>query len=75
MKCLHCNIREAKKFKKGLCSKCYWSRGVREMYPHLPNPRDREPSAEEVERMVAEGYANLPDWWQKETDRMMRGED
>lgn len=26
----------------------------------------REPSEEEVERMVAEQYANLPDWWERE---------
>jgi hypothetical protein len=32
--------------------------------------RTHGPSQEEVDRIVAEQMANLPDWWQSETDRM-----
>lgn len=33
------------------------------------NPTRKEPTAEEVEAMVAEGMANLPIWWSVETRR------
>lgn len=34
---------------------------------------EREPTAEEVEAMVEEGYANLPLWWDAETRKATRG--
>lgn len=42
-----------------------WRKTARRTVPH----RDYEPTAEEVERVVAEQMANLPAWWADECDR------
>lgn len=50
-----------------LCSVCRRNKEIRELYTNPPN--EPEPTEEELEQMVAEQYANLPDWWEKETER------
>lgn len=46
-----------------LCYPCYRTPGVRDLYPGGRSPPEVEPSAAEVERVVAEQMADLPAWW------------
>lgn len=46
---------------RGLCKPCSADPAVRDRYATLTEAR--EPTAEEVERTVAEQRANLPPWW------------
>ena len=58
---------------RGLCRRCWRDRRVRSWYPPVTRGRgpdkqpraneDREPTAEEVERCVAEQMGCLPPWW------------
>jgi hypothetical protein len=64
---------------RGLCWRCYRTPGVWEATPRLkPGPKrageaaqevsptaenDREPTAAELEAMIAEQLAALPEWW------------
>ena len=50
-----------------LCYSCYGKPEIRALYPPInvmgTYPISAEPTAEEVEAMVADGYRNLPSWW------------
>jgi hypothetical protein len=74
--CLHCARTMGRLYARGLCSKCYRVRTVRALYP----PRgeagragakgyEPEPTEAEVDALVAEQMANLPDWWSREEAR------
>jgi hypothetical protein len=58
---------------RGLCYPCYRDRSVRALYPTLlmgPGAADcDEPTAAEVERVVAEQMRCLPKWFAEEWDR------
>jgi hypothetical protein len=65
---------------RGLCWTCYRLPDVRAQYcryvagPRVgggkrERPEEDEPTAEEIERMVAEQMANLPAWWDEEFER------
>lgn len=72
--CRHCSRRHAGR-PRGLCSQCYYAPGVRDMYPVTSKfAPSFEPTEAEVERVVAEQYANLPDWWDKESRRQYESE-
>jgi hypothetical protein len=59
------------------CSRCGGRRGPARLYCRACQmdgfTREVEPTAEQVEAMVAKGLANLPKWWQYEEARMGRG--
>lgn len=67
--CVNCrNLRKIRT--RGLCGRCYSFPTVRAAFP--PPPRSaagREPTMAELDALVAEQMANLPDWWHKETGR------
>lgn len=52
---------------RGLCSTCYFTKDIRVLYTRRKNsgPRGGEPTAEEVERVVAEQMRCLPAWWEE----------
>lgn len=63
-KCQHCDNPGTRP--RGLCVRCYNNPRIRQQYPStskFSRRMDHEPTAEEVERMVAEQMENLPDWW------------
>lgn len=66
--CKHCGRYKAI-YSRGLCFTCYKLPGLKDQYPTeyrrgCRNPGDgHDPTAAEVEALVAEGMANLPDWW------------
>ncbi len=63
--CRHCGERPANR-PRGLCFQCYYLPGVRRLYPTTSKYSPTgEPTAEEVERCVAEQSRpeNLPTWW------------
>lgn len=64
MKCRHCKEKRANR-PRGLCWTCFADVAIRNSYPQFQPARYRnpEPTAEEIERLVADGYANLPEWW------------
>lgn len=71
MTCLHCSRRKVNR-PRGLCWKCYYCPGVREMYgPRGAAGRagakqhEPEPTEEELDAMIAEQSKpeNLPPWW------------
>lgn len=71
--CRHCGapLTRERGAGRGLCWTCYRKRDVRHRYPRDPRGpvcEDDEPTAEEVERLVADGFAALPDWWDEETE-------
>lgn len=81
--CRHCHKTPANR-SRGLCWQCYYTPGVRALYPSASKFASKKAqgrddgtdmTAEEVERMVAEQYANLPDWWRQEGRRLKAGED
>jgi hypothetical protein len=50
---------------RGLCWKCFYTPGVRELYPILPNPNRRrsrhyEPTEAELDAMIAEQLPTMP---------------
>jgi hypothetical protein len=71
MICVHCH-QDRCCYGRGLCGRCYYEPGLREQYPLLPHPKrpieatqckDDGLTAEDVERIVAEQSACLPDWF------------
>ncbi len=65
--CRHCGKRRVNR-PRGLCWQCYYAPGVKDLYPSTSkfaskSARGHEPSAEEVEKMVAEQMKCLPPWW------------
>lgn len=76
--CRHCQ-REFPRLKaRGLCSRCHADTAVRERYePH--GAREGEPTAEELERIIAEQSRPeiLPVWWPRDVGNeydLKRGE-
>ena len=65
-RCRHC--RRPKVHKNGLCSSCYRKPEVRHLYSRWRGGKQggEEPTAEEVERIVAEQMKCLPPWFNKE---------
>lgn len=45
---------------------------IRHVAPLGKASREREPTQEEVDRIVAEQMANLPDWWEDACDRQVK---
>lgn len=76
--CRHCNCRKVNR-PRGLCWHCYYTPGVRALYPstnkYAPHAARgiTEPTEAELEAMIAEQMACLPDWWHKEAAREHRG--
>ncbi len=65
--CNHCKKPIAYPRARGLCWVCNGSHEIREQYAeskYAPRGRCHEPTEAEVEAMVAEGYRNLPSWWE-----------
>lgn len=86
--CLHCGPTHRALAARGLCWLCSQKPAVRRLYPRFAYPKvraktprsasyGREPSAEEVERIVAEQMKpeNLPTWWIDEERKQGRGTD
>jgi hypothetical protein len=69
--CRHCGKKKVNR-PRGLCWACYYTPGVKELYPVTSKfaPRD-EPTEAELEAMIAEQMRpeNLPDWWEAERCR------
>lgn len=71
--CRHCRRRKANRA-RGLCWTCDQTPAVRALYPvtskydPLRNKLERhvEPTAEEIDALVAEQMKNLPEWWEQE---------
>lgn len=71
--CVHCH-RVRGWHGRGLCKRCHTTPGVKELYPargraKINSPRDDSATAEEIEALVAEQYANRPAWWDAEEER------
>lgn len=67
--CRHCGQTRPLQ-SRGLCWGCYGKPKVRDLYPSGGcGDGQGEPTQEEVDRMVAEGLANLPDWWQRDAEK------
>jgi hypothetical protein len=69
--CLHCE-RERYIQGRGLCGTCHGKPEVRDRY--APSHHGRigdwsEPTAEELDRMIAEQLTDLPAWWHAEERR------
>lgn len=75
--CRHCKQRVAKRGARGLCKVCYNTPGLRDLYPPLQvaRPPGQEPSAAELDRMIAEQRAALPPWWDAETRKLTGGQE
>ena len=72
--CRHCSQPKVNR-PRGLCWSCYYTPGVKELYPPTSKYAPTgEPTAAEVEALIAEQSANLPDWWDAET-RALRDEE
>jgi hypothetical protein len=75
--CRHCHRRQALPGRRGLCATCHRDRAVRDLYPRTdaaPADHDAgEPSAEDLERTIAEQAAALPAWWHLDAKRMRFG--
>jgi hypothetical protein len=79
--CRHCGAAKGSR-PRGLCSRCYFDRAIRPLYPvhegdpgRSPKNRYREPTAEEVEALIAEQLKpeNLPAWWPADYSRRHEG--
>lgn len=69
MLCRHC-VKNRVLRPRGLCWRCYYRPGVRDLYPSTSKyAPGHEPSAEEVEATVEEQMKCLPAWWQSEAGR------
>lgn len=79
--CRHCQQCRQHKC-RGLCAGCYYTPGVRGRYepvgPHGAagaRGAEGEPTEAELDAIIAEQMANLPDWWGDETERVRQGRD
>lgn len=74
--CRHCGTKIATRPRR-LCHACYADRSVRDLYrpesKYAPNLAP-EPTEEELDRMIAEQMAALPDWWKDEAEMQRRHE-
>lgn len=72
--CQHCGTEGG--YPRGLCYRCYSDKDIRSQYgsdsPAFVYSQRGEPTAEEVERCVAEQMQCLPEWWDSESRRMAR---
>jgi hypothetical protein len=61
-RCVHCRARKGVPAQRMLCRACYAHRGVRVLYPPPPRakPEKPEPTAEELDALVASRYATMP---------------
>lgn len=55
--------------------RCYNDPAIRAQHPpqQVSRAPGREPSAQELDRMIAEQRAALPLWWDAETQKLTRG--
>ena len=72
--CRHCGKVIACLASRGLCWACYRTPAIRALYPtYLKGPGGaacgREPTAEELERTIAEQMKALPEWWDHDLER------
>lgn len=77
--CRHCRARS--EYSRHLCKTCFRDPAVRGLYPadtrkgmRFGGVGTREPSAEEVERIVAEQLQCLPWWWGEEAAKQSEHE-
>lgn len=64
--CKHCGKVNIYLQGRGLCNRCHRTPEIKAQYAKLREVGEYdgvEPTAEQVEQMVAEQMANLPDWW------------
>lgn len=58
---------------RGLCQRCHKNPEIREAHEPIRNcATGREPTDEELEAIIAEQMANLPDWWNDSSERELR---
>ena len=69
--CVHCE-RISRRIRRGLCERCYKDHTIRAAHANLSCRR--EPTAEEVERCIAEQMQCLPSWWWEHERRMIAGD-
>lgn len=72
MTCIHCHSESAGRA-RGLCWRCYQTKGIREQYPtQIVRTFDHEPSMAELNALIAEQMRpeNLPPWWNVEHEKM-----
>ncbi len=62
--CVHCKQRQACA-SRGLCRWCCDRAAIRNLYPVKRDTYKRHPgeTMEDLDRLVAQQYAALPDWW------------
>ena len=67
--CRHCG-EHRREHARGLCQPCHRTPGVRDKYESRQGKVNqfREPTAAEVEAMIAERMANLPAWYLRECE-------
>lgn len=64
--CVHCKKNRQSK-PRGLCFPCFQDRSIRCQYATATGREaKREPTEEELNAMIEEGYRNLPAWWYDE---------
>ena len=69
MTCRHCKRKKSIRA-RGLCWRCFFQPGVRDRYAAFARQYKRvEPTEteEDLDRLIAHQYANLPDWWHRES--------
>lgn len=67
--CAHCKREDVQVRARGLCSRCYSRRSIRDLYPAqfgfvLRKPERQETEAD-LDRIIAEQRQCLPKWWDK----------
>ena len=75
MICRHCQRNKAIR-PRGLCWKCYYAPGVRDQYAPLTPAGSyalrREPTEAELDALIAQQSAALPEWWNESADAMAK---
>lgn len=72
--CRHCTRRSGK-CGRGLCWSCWHNESIRNLYPKADPVRSDyyEPTMAELDALIAQQRANLPEWWSKEAGRPSKG--
>lgn len=69
--CLHCKAHRRSR-PRGLCLRCFKDPAVKAQYPRLRETNKPEPTAEELEIIIAEQWKNLPAWWSLSAEKVQQ---
>lgn len=72
--CRGCHKPDPPKGQYGLCAECYADEKKRAHYKERAT-RNREMNEAQLDALIARQRRNLPEWWDKETARLLAGKD